>query len=120
MLFAIWYHLYNLHCVKSVQIRSFFLSVFSCIGIRKNSVFGHFLRSAKKCEKHPWKSVTFSKVLLFVQIIPNRATHHIYSDSLYAYLRSTHNGIWYYYMKPYSKAWIHLLLQNMRMASNIA
>ena len=49
------------HCVKSVQIRSFFWSVFSCIrteyedspysvGIQentdqKNSVFGHFSRS---------------------------------------------------------------------------
>ena len=46
------------HCVKSVQIRSFFWSVFSCIRTkhgdqseyrkirtRKNSKFGHFLRS---------------------------------------------------------------------------
>ena len=33
------------HCVKSVQIRSFFLSVFSCIQTRKNPVFGHFSRS---------------------------------------------------------------------------
>ena len=39
-------------CVKSVQIRSYFWSVFSCIQseyrkirIRNNSVFGHFLRS---------------------------------------------------------------------------
>ena len=37
------------HCVKSVQIQSFFWSVFSCIQseyrkirIRKNSIFGHF------------------------------------------------------------------------------
>ena len=44
-----------LHCLKSVQIRSFFWSVFSCIrieygkiGTRKNSVFGHFSRSACK------------------------------------------------------------------------
>ena len=52
----------NLHCVKSVQIRSYFWSVFSCIlteygellriqfeyrkiRTRKNSVFGHFSRS---------------------------------------------------------------------------
>ena len=34
------------HCVKSVQIRSFFLSVFSCIRTRKNTVFGHFSRNA--------------------------------------------------------------------------
>ena len=39
---------YTTHCVKSVQIRSFFWSVFSCIRtkygdlLRKNSVFGHF------------------------------------------------------------------------------
>ena len=46
------------HCVKSNQIRRFFLSVFSCIRTecgkiwtRKNSVFGHFSRSAPS-----WKS----------------------------------------------------------------
>ena len=32
-------------CVKSVQIRSFFWSIFSRIWTRKNSVFGHFSRS---------------------------------------------------------------------------
>ena len=44
---------YYLHCVKSVQIRSFFWSVFSYIRTegrkirtRKNSVFGHFSHSA--------------------------------------------------------------------------
>ena len=35
------------HCVKSVQIRSSFLSVFSRIQTRKNSVFGHLSRSEK-------------------------------------------------------------------------
>ena len=42
------------HCVKSVQIQSFFWSVFSCIRTkyrkirtRTNSVFRHFLRSAR-------------------------------------------------------------------------
>ena len=34
-------------CVKSVQIRSFFWSVFSCIRTRKNSVFGHILCSKR-------------------------------------------------------------------------
>ena len=41
------------HCVKSVQIRSYFRSVFSCIWTeyrkirtRNNSVFGHISRSA--------------------------------------------------------------------------
>ena len=33
------------HCVKSVQIRSFFWSECRKIQTRKNSVFGHFLRS---------------------------------------------------------------------------
>ena len=33
------------HSVKSVQARSFFLAVFSCIWTRKNSVYGHFSRS---------------------------------------------------------------------------
>ena len=37
-----------------------------------------------KREKHPWTSVTFSKVagfhfFLIVQMVPNRATHHISS-----------------------------------------
>ena len=42
----------GLHYVKSVQIRNYFSSVFSCIGTeckkirtRNNSVFGHILRS---------------------------------------------------------------------------
>ena len=34
----------NKHCVKSVQIQSYFWSVFSCIWTRKNSVFGHISR----------------------------------------------------------------------------
>ena len=33
------------HSVKSVQMRSFFWSVFFCIRTRENSVFGHFSRS---------------------------------------------------------------------------
>ena len=34
-----------MYCVKSVQIRSCFWSVFSCIRTRNNSVFGQFSRS---------------------------------------------------------------------------
>ena len=44
---------WSLHCVKSVEIRSCFWSVFSCIWTeyrkiqtKNNSVFGHFSRSA--------------------------------------------------------------------------
>ena len=54
-------YLYYVHCVKSVQIRSYFWSVFSCIRTEfspntetygpeitpYNSVFGHFSRSGK-------------------------------------------------------------------------
>ena len=36
---------YIYHSVKSGQIRSYFWSVFSCIRIRNNSVFGHFSSS---------------------------------------------------------------------------
>ena len=50
--------------MKSVQIRSFLWPVFSCIWTRKNSVFGHFLRSGfnqdsrspgNKFPRHFWK-----------------------------------------------------------------
>ena len=37
------------HCVNSVQIRIYFWSVFSCIGTRNNSAFGHFSRSVTVC-----------------------------------------------------------------------
>ena len=47
------YRTWELNCVKSVQIRSYFWFVFSCISTeyrkvrtRNNSVFGHFSRSA--------------------------------------------------------------------------
>lgn len=33
------------HCAKSVQIRSYFLFIFSRICTRKNSVYGHILRT---------------------------------------------------------------------------
>ena len=49
----------NKNDARSVQIRSFFWSVFSCIRTGKNSVFGHFSRSERnleyflmKCEFH--------------------------------------------------------------------
>ena len=48
------YNMGTFHCVKSVQIRSFFWSVFSCIRTeyrkirtRNNSVFRHFSRSVR-------------------------------------------------------------------------
>ena len=51
---AIYCKMGKLHCMKFVQIRSYFLSVFSCIWTeygqirtRNNSVFGHFSRSVR-------------------------------------------------------------------------
>ena len=35
----------NEHCVKNVQIRNFFRSVFSRILTKKNYVFGHFSKN---------------------------------------------------------------------------
>ena len=55
------------HCVKSVQIQSFFWSVFSCIQsdyrkirTRKNSVFRHFLRSG--CLWFNWCNLMLKKI----------------------------------------------------------
>ena len=44
------------HCMKSVQIRSFLWSVFSCIRTRKNSVFGHFSRSDNNIGKQRYSA----------------------------------------------------------------
>ena len=63
------------HCLKSVQIRSYFWSVFSCIRTeyrkirnRNNSVFGHFSRSVgslknarKAVTRIIWETVHFWK-----------------------------------------------------------
>ena len=35
----------------------------------------YHLYNSKKCEKHPWKSATFSKVA-GLQILPHCAKHH--------------------------------------------
>ena len=43
----------KIHCAKSVQIRSFFWSIFSKyrkIRTEKNSVFGHFSRSEREAK----------------------------------------------------------------------
>ena len=50
------------HCVKSVQIWSFFWSVFSCIRTRKKSVFGHFSRSFYDSVRLLWWSFPTKKV----------------------------------------------------------
>ena len=74
----------NNHCVKSVQMQSFFWSVFSYICIRKNCVFGHFSHSEQlklfKICKTLWRnSKTVKQILcsklnkllhLFVPLIP--------------------------------------------------
>ena len=76
-----------MHCAKSVQIRSFFCSVFSRIQskygkiwIRKNSVFGHFLLSdylptkSSPAVKHFWnpekiKSLTKGVCYVALQVV---------------------------------------------------
>ena len=40
------------HCVKSIQMRSFFWSIYFSIRTRKNSVFGNFLRI--EYDLKPW------------------------------------------------------------------
>ena len=47
----------QLHCVKNVQIRSVFWSVFDCLRTRKNSVFGHFSRNVDLRKKHQSTSI---------------------------------------------------------------
>ena len=49
--------------MKSVQIQSFFLSVFSCIWARKNSAFGNFLRS-EYLWNHKHTEVDTKKIML--------------------------------------------------------
>ena len=53
----------NMHCMKSVQIRSFFLAVFSCIRTRKNSVFGHFSRSDELKQNYFMNTLTVTTSL---------------------------------------------------------
>ena len=59
------------HCMKSVQIRSFFWSVFSCIRTKKNSVFGHFLGSDKQSES---ARLTYKPVSL---VLPNSLPSYV-------------------------------------------
>ena len=68
--------IWRVHCVKIVQIRSYFWSVFSCIQseyrkirTRNNSVFGHFSLSGED----GFYSVTFQKEFVFYRFnIPLR------------------------------------------------
>ena len=68
----------NCHCVKSVQIRSFFWSIYSCvqseyrkIRTRKNSAFGHFSRTCQ-----------ISKMELFVKITNDFQSLTVFTKSL--------------------------------------
>ena len=72
------------HCVKSVQIRSFFWSVFSCIQnkyrkiqTRKNSVFGHLSRSAFVFKIHTTASSLVMKIHCSCSSIPIHLIVHI-------------------------------------------
>ena len=54
----------NKQCVKSVQIRSFFCSLFSCIRTRETSVFGHFSSSeTNKILRMFWKSFSVKTLM---------------------------------------------------------
>ena len=72
------------HCVKSVQIRSFFWSVFSCIQnkyrkirTKKNSVFGHLSRSAFVFKIHTTASCLAMKIHSSCSSIPIPLIVHI-------------------------------------------
>ena len=72
------------HCVKSVQIRSFFWSVFSCIQnkyrkirTKKNSVFGHLSRSAFVFKIHTTVSCLAMKIHSSCSSIPVHLIVHI-------------------------------------------
>ena len=56
------------HCVKSVQVRSYFWSVFSCIRNRNNSVFGHFSRSENFALNYRIEFLKTRKVISLNQI----------------------------------------------------
>ena len=65
----------SIHCVKSVQIRSFFWSVFSriqpeCgkIRTRKNSIFGHFSHSDSIAVNYLTSIFTFPTVDIYQEI----------------------------------------------------
>ena len=81
------------HCVKSVQIRSYFWSVFSCIQsehrkirTRNNSVFGHFSRTEKRTGDNNFKT-TIRQSLTFIFILSkNRTTKLEKTNSREAYL----------------------------------
>ena len=81
------------HCVKSVQIRTFFLSAFSFIWTayrkirtRKNSVFGHFSRSVDKTEKSrsvSWMNFYFG---IFVAVFFLNRCYFIRHESSWKYV----------------------------------
>ena len=54
--------------MKSIKIRIFFWSIFSCIQTRKNSVFGHFSHSGTLGET---LSSDMSSILKIAQSLPN-------------------------------------------------
>ena len=63
------------HCVKNVQIQSFFWSVFSRTRTRKNSVFGHFSHSMY-CSVHlKWAIFAALRNFLSQRRMQNPAKH---------------------------------------------
>ena len=68
------------HCVNSVQIRSYFWSIFSCIRTRNSSVFGHFSRSVDEKEFHLLQLLAKSscQLLILVEISKKRKKRNIW------------------------------------------
>ena len=97
----------NGHCVKSVQIRSFFWFIFSCIRTeyskmrtRKYSVFGHFSRSGKnknscrlsfvKQENH-FQNISNNREDLFIKVKDAKVFSVLDLQNRYFHIPVKHN-----------------------------
>ena len=75
------------HCVKSVQIRSFFWSIFSCIRTeymkirtRKNSVFGYFSRTGCLSEGIRYFYLPIYILMVMKSLVSHRRTNFSYTN----------------------------------------
>ena len=111
------------HCVKSVQIRSYFWYVFSCIRIeygkirtRNNSVFGQFLRS--DCISYFYKPVISATIFRYYFQLTLSHTPISYSHQLFlsgtfiscSYLFYLHTPIRYSYQNSFVTNYYKLLV----------
>ena len=84
------HYTFKLHCMKSVQIRSFSWSVFYCIQFvykkirtRKKSIFGHFSRSASVLNYE--LKIQISTDIFFLEI-------YNFSNDAFRVMSNIHNG----------------------------